>query len=178
MEQKLAKNKFVMLVGLAGSGKSTYAEYIQEYVCNHNERAVIFSSDALREEFYGDASIQGDNTRIFNELNSRTLRHLSDGYTAIYDATNLNAKRRVALLKEVRAINPNIDCICVFCQVSPYTCIERQSTRTRVVPEVVIKRQYRQLEIPSYGEGWDKIYRAPQTPGEDMFLYERMDLPR
>lgn len=173
-----SNNRFIMLVGIAGSGKSTYAEYIQEYICNRSERATIFSSDVLREEYYGDASIQGDNSAIFKELNARTLRQLEQGYTVIYDATNLQAKRRIALLKEVRAINPNIDCICILFQVSPHTCIERQSTRTRVVPEDVIKRQYHQLEMPSYGEGWDKIYRASQYPDEELFLYERTDLPR
>lgn len=169
--------RFVMLVGIAGSGKSTYAVRFCECFCARSERATIFSSDDLREEYYGDAAIQGDHTVIFKEMNTRTLNHLAQGYTAIYDATNLSAKRRIELLKEVRAVNSNTNCICIFFQVSPRVCINRQELRDRVVPEDVIKRQYHQMDVPSYGEGWDKIYRAPQSPGEELFLYERTDLP-
>lgn len=40
--------EFIMLVGLPGSGKSTYAEKLKE------KGYIIHSSDAIREELTGD----------------------------------------------------------------------------------------------------------------------------
>lgn len=166
-------NRFVMLIGIAGSGKTTYAYRFRDCLCDSRERATIFSSDDIREEFYGDASIQGDNTSIFGELNARTLHHLSDGYTAIYDATNLNKKRRVQLLQKVYSIDPSIERICIVFQTPPKTCIARNQLRERVVPEEVIKRQYHQFEYPTYDEGWHKIYNAPSALEEDLSIVTR-----
>jgi predicted kinase len=44
------------LIGLPGSGKSTFACKLQEMIPN----AVIVSSDTARKKLYGDESIQGD----------------------------------------------------------------------------------------------------------------------
>ena len=50
--------KFLMMVGLVGSGKSTKAQELsKEY------DATIFSSDALREELYGNIDDQEHNQR-------------------------------------------------------------------------------------------------------------------
>ena len=47
------KPTFTMMVGLPGSGKSTYAKELAE-----RTNAKICSSDAIREELTGDISIQ------------------------------------------------------------------------------------------------------------------------
>lgn len=152
-----------MLVGIAGSGKSTYAANFKEKKARKEENLQIFSSDDIREEYYGDASIQGDNNLIFNELNSRALHHLEQGYSVIYDATNLAAKNRIDMLHRVRAINSKIKAVCIFFDEPPKVCIKRQETRERKVPEIVIKRQHKQIEYPTYDEGWDTIVRLPQN---------------
>ena len=54
-------NRFVMLVGPAGSGKSTVAKEMLS-----KDNFVIVSSDSVREELFGDESIQGDPSHIFN----------------------------------------------------------------------------------------------------------------
>ena len=144
------KPNFTMLVGLPGSGKSFKAqEFSQEY------NATIFSSDALREELFNDVNHQADNTTLFNELHKRIKDCLKNGNNAIYDATNINYKQRMAFLAELK----NIPCekICVL-MATPYEeCIKRNAERERKVPEKVITRMYRQFDIPWYYEGWDRI---------------------
>ena len=49
--------KFYMLVGVAGSGKSTLAAKIFQLIDSSN-KTVLLSSDVIREELYGDASVQ------------------------------------------------------------------------------------------------------------------------
>lgn len=46
--------KFIMMVGLPGSGKSTWAK---EYVKTSENETVILSSDAVREELFGSCGV-------------------------------------------------------------------------------------------------------------------------
>lgn len=143
--------KLFFYVGLPGSGKSTHAKKIaKEY------NAAIFSSDTLREELYGDASIQKDHAKLFTELHRRIKDCLREGNNAIHDATNINYKQRMAFLAELK----NIPCekICIV-MATPYEeCVKRCSERKeRNVPARVVNRMYRQFDIPWYFEGWDDI---------------------
>lgn len=66
------KPSFIMMVGLPGSGKSTYAKTLTL----NGKPYIIHSSDNLREELYGDAAIQGDNNKLFAELHKRIKKDL------------------------------------------------------------------------------------------------------
>lgn len=141
---------FTMLVGLPGSGKSVKAKEIVKQT-----GATIFSSDELREEMFGDVNHQVDNTKLFEELHKRIKDCLRDGKDAIYDATNINYKRRMAFLAELKNIPCEKVCIVV---ATPYEeCLKRNSNRERKVPEHVIERMYRQFNIPYWYEGWNLI---------------------
>lgn len=142
--------KMIMLVGLPASGKSYKArELSQEY------DAEIFSSDALREELFGDVNHQDNNHELFNELHRRIKDCFKSGKSAIYDACNISYKRRMAFLQEIK----NIPCekICVL-MATPYEeCLKRNMERERKVPEEVIKRMYMNFQCPHNFEGWDDI---------------------
>lgn len=141
---------FMMMCGLPASGKSTKAqELAKEY------DATVFSSDAIRAEWYGDEAIQGDNNKLFIELHRRIKDCLRGGKSAIFDATNINYKKRISFLAELK----NISCtkICVL-MATPYEeCVKRNVERERKVPEDVIKRMYFNFNIPYWYEGWDDI---------------------
>ena len=66
-----------MLVGLSGSGKSSY---------NFEEEVVKISSDALRAELYGDENDQTHNAEVFNELHKRVILNLKNGKNVVYDS--------------------------------------------------------------------------------------------
>ena len=144
------KPKFIMLVGLPCSGKSTKG---QELAKEYN--ATVFSSDALREELFGDVNEQSRDQELFTELHKRIKDCLREGKSAIYDACNRNYKKRMAFLAELK----NIPCekICVI-MATPYEeCIKRSRIRERKVPEYVIKRMYFNFHMPYWYEGWDDI---------------------
>lgn len=140
------KPKLYMLIGLPASGKSTYAKSLD---------GIIFSSDALRAEMWGNEATQGDNQVLFTELHKRIKDCLRSGQNAIYDATNIDYKKRMAFLKELT----HIDCekICIFIAVPYEECIKRNKERDRVVPEYVIERMYKNFTAPYWYEGWDDI---------------------
>ena len=143
--------EFVMVVGLPGSGKSTYIEkYYPGYV--------VHSSDAIREELSGDVNNQNINKQVFDTLHKRVKASLLKGKSVVYDATNISWKRRKAFVQELNSIACLKKCIFI---ATPYeVCLQRNHSRDRVVPDWVIERMYRNFDIPWYNEGWDGIFVA------------------
>lgn len=138
------------MVGLAASGKSTKAK---ELTLEYN--ATIFSSDILREEMFGDINDQEHNQELFVELHKRIKDCLRNGKSAIMDATNINYKKRMAFLAELKSIT--CEKICVL-MATPYEeCLRRNAERDRKVPEHAITRMYHNFNIPYWYEGWDDI---------------------
>ena len=80
--------KLIVLVGLPGSGKSTYAKRYKEE--NNTEEVEILSSDALRREMFGYLC-QDRNQELFSEMFKRTVAFLKENKTVIYDATNISS---------------------------------------------------------------------------------------
>lgn len=140
--------KMILLVGLPGSGKSTYTEKLKE------EGVIIHSSDSVREEL-GDVNDQSKNEEVFRILHKRIKDDLKDGKSVCFDATNLNRRRRVAFLNELK----NIPCkkICVL-MATPYEmCVCQNFKRDRRVPVEVIWNMYKSFNVPCEQEGWDEI---------------------
>lgn len=141
-------SKFIMLVGLPASSKSTYAIELSQL-----ENAIILSSDSLREELYGDANHQDNNGELFHELYKRAKQHLTNGHSVIVDATNISQKRRIHTLNEFKDYHSEV----YYFNTPFHKCINHDRMRERTVGKSVIDRMYRQLQIPTYSEGWNKI---------------------
>ncbi len=146
----------IMLVGLPGSGKSTYAKQFEDAFKIH-------SSDAIRKRLYDNEIVQEDPNRIFTILHNEIKNDLKNNISCIYDATNINYKRRKAFLEELK----NIPCIktCVVI-ATPYECVlQNNNKRERKVPMNVINKMYKHFDVPYYYEGWDniKLYYAEDS---------------
>lgn len=158
--------RMIMMMGLPGSGKSTLAAHISvidgqlvvlQDKCDKGT-PIIHSSDDLREELYGNASIQGDNNKLFVELHKRIKSDLRSGKDVIYDATNINKKLRISFLNELK----NISCqkVCVAVMTPFESCIENNKKRERIVPDRVIRKMYKNWQPPHFHEGFDEIHFA------------------
>ena len=138
--------KFYMMVGLSGSGKSTYAKKLN---------AKIISSDAIRAEVFGDENDQTHNAQVFEILHKKVIECLKNGEDCVYDATNLSAKRRKGFLNSISYIGCEKICY-VF--ATPYEIRVKQNLlRERKVPADIIKSQMKQFQMPHKYEGWDLI---------------------
>ena len=144
----------LVLVGLPASGKSTFSEGLEKLGV-----VKTFSSDAVREEKFGDASIQEKNGKgakyIFGIMDERVKKALYDDYDVVYDATSLTRKTRMALLEKMKGYYDTTTA--VFFDTLLDECLERNSRRDRVVPVDVILKMNKNLEEPSYDEGFDRI---------------------
>ena len=153
---------FTMMVGVAGSGKSTIAMRIASQM---GEEVVLLSSDAIRGEIYGDENCQRDPGRVFDIMHQRTMAALSQGISVVYDATNLSCKRRMNFLKSIA----HIDCYkeCVVVVTTPEDIEERMKSRDRKVPIEVVHKQLCQFQCPNYYEGWDSVWIEYNSKSED-----------
>lgn len=137
------------MVGLSGSGKSTWAEANKEKL-----DFVIHSSDSIRAEL-GDVNDQSKNELVFNILHKRIKDDLLSGKNVCYDATNLTRKIRINFLRQIQ----HIPCekICVLFATPFEVCLAQNFARDRQVPESVITRMVKNFQTPSKHEGWNDI---------------------
>lgn len=142
--------KLILLVGIPGSGKTTYAKkYIEETF-----NTIHLSSDAIRKELYGDESIQGNPTDVFSLMQKRAVEALNNGNNVLYDATNITRKDRASII----SICPRfakIECHIIWAPIE--VCIERDANRERTVGKEVIDRMLKRFQAPYYDEGIDEI---------------------
>lgn len=129
--------KVTMMIGIPGSGKSTYAMKLP---------GVYVSPDAIRKELYGDISVQGNSADVFGLVEKRIREAISKGNNVVYDATNTTKFRKetVAEFREYGA--DQVDGIFIN---TPYDiCMERnlkRKDRSEPVPENVMERMYNAL---------------------------------
>ena len=167
---------FTMMVGVAGSGKSTIAMQI---ALKHKD-TLLYSSDSIRGEIYGDENCQSNPGRVFDILHQRVVKGLSDGHNVIMDATNLSYKRRMNFLKSIAHIDCHKECMVVV--TTPEDIEERMKQRDRKVPMEVVDKQLCQFQCPNYYEGWDSIWIEYNSKPEDCAdsyrkLWAECDIP-
>ena len=87
-----------LMVGIAGSGKSTQAKKIQEAIhmshpkydeYGRADEVVYISSDEIRAELLGDINDQSQNDKVFSEVHKRIKETVKAHKHIIVDATNL-----------------------------------------------------------------------------------------
>lgn len=150
-------NKFIMLVGLPGSGKDTWME---NFIKNEENKYVVLSSDNIREELYGDAAEQGDPQKVFSLMHKRLKYAINRGENIIYNATNITSKNRRQAMSLIKDNKDYMRYAIII--ATPYKqCLlnnkERAENGGRFVPEEVVKRMYYSYEPPHYFEGFNKI---------------------
>lgn len=142
---------FIQMVGIPGSGKTEKAKQLtKEY------NAVYLASDEIRAELLGDASDQSKNSDVFEVMYKRTCEALSNGKSVIYDATNINHKRRRVLLQQLKA-HYKVYAKAIVMATPIEMCIDRQKNRDRSVGKEVIWKMVNNFYVPYWYEGWDDI---------------------
>lgn len=120
-----------MPIGISGSGKSTFA-------CEHGfEDHEIVCPDEYRLRLTNDMSCQEENDRVFQIAHTivscRNVRRLD----TFFDATNL-------LWDKMPPLPISVQFIIMTAPLEK--CLERNSQRTRVVPEHVLLRQWKNYD--------------------------------
>ena len=149
------------LIGVPGSGKSTFANELAKL-----ENYRIVSTDVIRQQLYGDATIQGDWIDIEAAVISQITKALAQNNTVIYDATNAKRAWRLDLLEKLKlAIASPVLWMGWYLKTPLATCKGWNQQRTRQVPEVVIESMYQLLQDfpPMAAEGFAAVKEVDVT---------------
>jgi protein phosphatase len=127
----------VVLIGAAGSGKSTFA-------ARHFETWEILSSDRFREMISGNEADQRATAPAFARLHGELVKRLANDRMTAVDATNLDPRARHALL--VRAKSAGVPATAIVLDLPAETVLARNAARqSRVVDEAVVRRHLSRL---------------------------------
>jgi predicted kinase len=150
-----------LLIGLPGSGKSTWARAWQLAVPGR----CCVATDAIRQELFGDAAVQGPWRAIEQRAEQLLCQivqqiHRGEATAAVFDATNANAVHRQQAIALVRQ--------CGFTRVAGLwldvplaLCLTRNAARDRPVPESVLYAMHQHLLTtpPQRADGFDRLRR-------------------
>jgi predicted kinase len=139
--------RIVVLVGLPGSGKSSYLERMA---------VAGLSSDTIRRWLADDETDQTIHERVFETLRYLLRQRLDIGRPVTYiDATNLTPQERAPYLAIGKSYKCEVEA--VYFDVPLEVCRDRNARRHRVVPDDVLTKMVLKLVPPTLAEGFARV---------------------
>ena len=137
----------MVLVGLPGSGKSSWLE---------RQKIVGISSDWIRHVLADDATDQTIHARVFLTMRYLLRQRLAIGRPATYmDATHLIPEERRPYVEIAEWFGCDVEAL--FFNAPPAVCRARNAGRPRVVPDDAMERMALKLIPPEMSEGFARI---------------------
>jgi protein phosphatase len=164
---KIPSNALVLLVGPAGSGKSTFAR-------RHFAETEVVSSDRCRALVGDDASDQSVSGEAFVLLRTLVRLRLRLKRLTVVDSTAVQHEHRRSLLRLGRSHAAPV--IALLFDVDAETCKRRNRGRERRVPEEVIdlhRQQFLRTLDTIFAEGFDAVCVLADAAREPVALLRR-----
>jgi protein phosphatase len=168
---KVPDLSLVVLVGVTGSGKSTFAR-------RHFRPTEVISSDFCRGLVSDDASDQSATTDAFDVLHFIAGKRLAAGRLTVVDATSVQPSARQPLIALAR--RHHVLAVAIVLDVPEATCAARNSGRQdRAFGPHVLRQQQAQLRRSVRGlrrEGFHRVFVLRGEAEVDQATVEREPL--
>ncbi len=141
----------VLLIGAAGSGKSTFA-------ARHFPPDSVISADHLRAEL-GDESSQQLNDEVFARIHQLVEKRAAAGLLTVIEATNTRGPARAEL--GWHALHHRRPLVAIALHLPLETCLDQNGRRPYPVPPRVVRQQaadLRHLDADLETEGYAAAY--------------------
>ena len=141
-----------LLIGIPGSGKTTYSKILQEELhCD------VISSDKVR-----DNHPEMTEDKIWPEIYRLVSVDLKNNRDVIFDATNITPKVRRRFKDNVEALGVEVKWGAYYIMADEQECIERVKIRNtkegeRFLPIEVISSYFKSIIPPTMDEGFEFI---------------------
>lgn len=143
--------KGVIFIGPQASGKSSF--YLQEFYKTHIRLNMDMLKTRHREKLLVNACVASKQPCVIDNTNPRQVDRA--GYIAAFKAYRF-------------------DVIGYYFKASIEDCLKRNSLRVgkECIPDIGIKATFKKLEVPTYSEGFDKLYSVSIEDGK--FLIDEL----
>ena len=171
MRLPIPELSLVLLVGPAGSGKSTFAR-------RHFGRTEVVSSDECRALVADDEGDQSATRDAFDLLHVLVEKRLRRGRLTVVDATNVRPEARQPLL--VLARRAHVPAVAIVFDQPLDLCVARDAARPRCVGPDVVERHAAELHrsLPHLGrEGFRHVHALRRPADLDDTQITRVALP-
>lgn len=158
MENVKKLKRLILMVGIPGSGKSTWLANHEQAL---NPKHTIISRDVIRfalvkegEEYFSKEK------EVWAEYVTLAKKSLTENEDTVLDATHLNEASRGKIMRELKDYLKGVSIEAVVMLPGLKTAIAQNDMREgrSHVPESVIKRMNSSFTIPTFEEGFDRIY--------------------
>jgi len=145
-----------LLIGLPGSGKSTY---IKQTATNN---AIILSTDGIREELFGPVFNEKIKQEVFKELIVRTQNSIENNHEVIVDTTFLNDEfLRKTFIEQIKQHPTHVKITAIVFDTEISVCLIRDKSRTanRIVGQEIIKELEKGLSFPEKDNDFNDVFK-------------------
>lgn len=145
----MEKKNIIIFCGIQASGKSTF--YKQNYFHTHVHISLDLLRTRNRENRFIDLCLETDQPFVI-------------------DNTNPTIQDRKKYIDKIKSNKSNTEVICYYFQSKIEDALLRNAERNGKarIPDIGIRAVHSKMDLPSYKEGFDKIYYVEIK--EDMFL--------
>ena len=169
---RLPQRTLLVLCGIPGSGKSTFANHLITHLSL--PPTTIVSSDYCRALVCDDDSNQQVSRDAFDLLHFILYKRMLQGRFTIADSTALLSNARRRLFEQAHSQH-YATCLLVF-TTDPAISIQRDRARQRIVGETIIHNLQLLLEqalrdIPH--ESWNRVYRVDITSSPSSIFIDK-----
>ena len=144
-------SKLIMMVGIPGSGKSTWIK-------KQFPEVTPVSRDAIRFEMLKDGEDYfAHEDEVFESFIHQIIGSLVVDEVTIADATHLNRKSRAKVLNRVRKFANEIEAVVIDVPLEVAFSQNDKREGRAWVKHGIIRRMWFSMELPAKEEGFDKI---------------------